>query len=59
MTWYFCQKTTTPNPACGEWGAYIFGCPVFNEEARRKLENMEEEVPEQYECEKKEYTKFC
>ena len=34
--------------------AYIFGCPVLNEEARRKLEHMGLEVPEQCECEKKE-----
>ena len=33
--------------------AYIFGCPVLNEEARKKLEHMEMEVPEQRECEKK------
>ncbi len=34
-------------------GAYIFGCPVLNEEARKKLEHMGQEVPEQHECEKK------
>ena len=34
--------------------AYIFGCPVLNEEARRKLEHMGLEMPEQCECEKKE-----
>jgi len=34
--------------------AYIFGCPVLNGEARKKLEHMEMEVPEQRECEKKE-----
>jgi len=33
--------------------AYIFGCPVLNEEARKKLEHMGEKVPEQCECEKK------
>ena len=33
--------------------AYIFGCPVLNEEARRKLEHMGMEVPEQCEGEKK------
>ena len=33
--------------------SYIFGCPVLNEEARRKLEHMGMEVPTQYECEKK------
>ena len=33
--------------------AYIFGCPVLNEEARRKLEHMGLEVPEPCECEKK------
>ena len=34
--------------------AYIFGCPVLNEEARRKLEHMGLEVPEERECDKKE-----
>ena len=34
--------------------SYIFGCPVLNQEARRKLEHMGLEVPEQFECEKKE-----
>jgi len=34
--------------------AYIFGCPVLNEEARKKAERMGKEVPEQCECEKKE-----
>ena len=34
--------------------SYIFGCPVLNEEARRKLEHMGVEVPKQCECEKKE-----
>jgi hypothetical protein len=34
--------------------AYIFGCPVLNQEARRKLEHMGLEVPPQCECEKKE-----
>lgn len=33
--------------------AYIFGCPVLNEEARKKLEHTGQEVPEQRECEKK------
>jgi hypothetical protein len=33
---------------------YIFGCPVQNEEARKKLEHMDMEVPEQGECEKRE-----
>jgi hypothetical protein len=33
--------------------AYIFGCPVLNAEARKKLEHMDMEVPEQGECEKK------
>ena len=34
--------------------SYIFGCPILNEEARRKLEHMGMEVPEQCECERKE-----
>ena len=34
--------------------AYIFGCPVLSEEARKKLEHMGMEVAEQRECEKKE-----
>ncbi len=34
--------------------AYIFGCPVLNEEARKKLEHMGLEVPEQRACERKE-----
>jgi len=34
--------------------AYIFGCPVLNEEARKKLEHMGQEVPEQRECAKEE-----
>ncbi len=34
--------------------AYIFGCPVLNEESRKKLEHLGMEVPEQCECEKKE-----
>ena len=33
--------------------SYIQGCPVLNEEARKKLEHMGLEVPEQHECEKK------
>ena len=33
--------------------SYIFGCPLLNEEARKKLEHMGQEVPEQHECEKK------
>jgi len=33
--------------------AYIFGCPVLNQEARCKLEHMGMEVPTQCECEKK------
>jgi hypothetical protein len=33
--------------------AYIFGCPVLNEEARKKLEHMGLEVPEEHECDKK------
>jgi hypothetical protein len=33
--------------------AYILGCPILNEEARKKLEHMDMEVPEQHECEKK------
>ncbi|MBD3184135.1 hypothetical protein GF312_17755 [Candidatus Poribacteria bacterium] len=33
--------------------AYIFGFPVLNAEARKKLEHMDMEVPEQGECEKK------
>lgn len=33
--------------------AYIFGCPVLNEEARKKLEHTGQELPEQHECEKK------
>jgi len=28
-------------------------CPVLNGEARKKLEHMGQEVPEQHECEKK------
>ena len=31
----------------------IFGCPVLNEEARKKLEHMGLEVPEQHECDRK------
>jgi len=34
--------------------SYIFGCPVLNEEARKKLEHMDVKVPIQIECEKKE-----
>ena len=34
--------------------AYIFGCPVLNQEARRKLEHMGGAAPKQCECEKKE-----
>jgi len=34
--------------------AYIFGCPVLNEEVRKKLAHMEMEAPGQHECEKKE-----
>ena len=34
--------------------AYIFGCPVLNEEARKKVEHMGMEIPEQCECEKNE-----
>jgi hypothetical protein len=34
--------------------SYIFGCPVLNEEARKKLERMDVRVPIQIECEKKE-----
>ncbi len=34
--------------------SYIFGCPVLNEEARKKLEHMDVKVPMQVECEKKE-----
>jgi hypothetical protein len=34
--------------------AYIFGCPVLNGEARRKLEHMGLQIPNQCECEKKE-----
>lgn len=34
--------------------AYIFGCPVYNEEVRHKLLHMKLEVPEQCACEKKE-----
>ena len=33
--------------------AYIFGCPVCNEEARGKLEHMGLEVPDKCACEKK------
>ena len=33
--------------------AYIFGCPVLNEEARKKLEHMGMEVPLEDECDKK------
>ena len=33
--------------------AYIFGCPVYNEEARGKLEHMGLEVPDKCACEKK------
>jgi hypothetical protein len=33
--------------------AYIFGCPVYNEEARGKLEHMRLEVPDKCACEKK------
>jgi hypothetical protein len=33
--------------------SYILGCPVLNEEARKKLEHMGLEVPEDHECEKK------
>jgi len=33
--------------------SYIFGCPVLNEESRKKLEHMGLEVPEEYECEEK------
>ena len=33
--------------------SYIFGCPILNEEARRKLEHVGMEVPEQCKCEKK------
>ena len=33
--------------------AYIFGCPVYNEEARGKLEHMGMKVPEPCACEKK------
>jgi hypothetical protein len=33
--------------------SYIFGCPVLNEEARKKLEHMGHEVPEQHQCGKK------
>ena len=32
--------------------SYILGFPVPNEEARKKLEHMDMEVPEQRECEK-------
>ena len=34
--------------------AYIFGCPVFNGEAKGKLEHMGLQVPEPCACEKKE-----
>jgi len=34
--------------------SYIFGCPILNNEARRKLEHMGLEVLKQCECEKKE-----
>jgi hypothetical protein len=33
--------------------SYILGCPVLNEEARKKLEHIGMEVPEQHECDKK------
>ena len=33
--------------------SYILGCPVLNEEARKKLEHMGLEVPEEHECKKK------
>jgi hypothetical protein len=33
--------------------SYILGCPVLNEEARKKLEHMGLEVPEEHKCEKK------
>ena len=34
--------------------AYLFACPVLNEEARCKLEHMGLDIPEQHTCEKQE-----
>jgi len=33
--------------------SYILGCPVLNEETRKKLEHMGMEVPAEHECDKK------